>query len=136
MLLAAVLALVPSTLVGSRALSGARFTPRRPPHWDRISAMHSIPDNTDDDKMRDESSVRDETPVRDDTPVDPISAVTNAITAVLGVAVGVSALFNLSGYGFLPTKDGIFFGTVSETRMRYALDHKFEPPAGGEGARR
>ena len=49
-------------------------------------------------------------------------AVINAVTAVLGVAVALSTVCNLAGYGFMQTDEGVYFGTIHQTRMRYQLD--------------
>ena len=51
-------------------------------------------------------------------------AVINAVTAVLGVAVAISTVCNLAGYGFLQTEEGLYFGTIQQTRMRYQLDQE------------
>ena len=51
-------------------------------------------------------------------------AVINAVTAVLGVAVAISTVCNLAGYGFMQTDEGLYFGTIQQTRMRYQLDHE------------
>ena len=51
-------------------------------------------------------------------------AVINAVTAVLGVAVAISTVCNLAGYGFIQTEEGLYFGTIQQTRMRYQLDHE------------
>jgi hypothetical protein len=51
-------------------------------------------------------------------------AVINAVTAVLGVAVAISTVCNLAGYGFKQTEEGLYFGTIQQTRMRYQLDHE------------
>ena len=51
-------------------------------------------------------------------------AVINAVTAVLGVAVAISTVCNLAGYGFIQTDEGLYFGTIQQTRMRYQLDHE------------
>ena len=51
-------------------------------------------------------------------------AVINAVTAVLGVAVAISTVCNLAGYGFMQTEEGLYFGTIQQTRMRYQLDHE------------
>ena len=48
----------------------------------------------------------------------------NAVTAVLGVAVAISTVCNLAGYGFMQTDEGLYFGTIQQTRMRYQLDHE------------
>ena len=51
-------------------------------------------------------------------------AVINAVTAVLGVAVAISTVCNLAGYGFMQTDEGLYFGTIQQTRMRYQLDQE------------
>ena len=51
-------------------------------------------------------------------------AVINAVTAVLGVAVAISTVCNLAGYGFMQTEEGLYFGTIQQTRMRYQLDRE------------
>ena len=51
-------------------------------------------------------------------------AVINAVTAVLGVAVAISTVCNLAGYGFMQTEEGLYFGTIQQTRMRYQLDQE------------
>ena len=51
-------------------------------------------------------------------------AVINAVTAVLGVAVAISTVCNLAGYGFIQTDEGLYFGTIQQTRMRYQLDQE------------
>ena len=64
----------------------------------------------------------------DDAPAAPDAdfggAVINAVTAVLGVAVAISTVCNLAGYGFIQTEEGLYFGTIQQTRMRYQLDQE------------
>ena len=64
----------------------------------------------------------------DDAPAAPDAdfggAVINAVTAVLGVAVAISTVCNLAGYGFMQTDEGLYFGTIQQTRMRYQLDQE------------
>ena len=40
-------------------------------------------------------------------------AVINAVTAVLGVAVAISTVCNLAGYGFMQTDEGLYSGRSS-----------------------
>ena len=74
--------------------------------------LRSIPDDVDDDVTGASSDA------------DFGGAVINAVTAVLGVAVAISTVCNLAGYGFMQTDEGLYFGTIQQTRMRYQLDHE------------
>jgi hypothetical protein len=38
------------------------------------------------------------------------------------VAVALSTVCNVAGYGFMQTDEGVYFGTIQQTRMRYQLD--------------
>ena len=71
--------------------------------------LRSSPDDVDDEVVASEA--------------DFGGAVINAVTAVLGVAVAISTVCNLAGYGFMQTDEGLYFGTIQQTRMRYQLDH-------------
>ena len=72
--------------------------------------LRSSPDDVDDEVVASEA--------------DFGGAVINAVTAVLGVAVAISTVCNLAGYGFMQTEEGLYFGTIQQTRMRYQLDHE------------
>ena len=74
--------------------------------------LRSIPDDVDDDVTVSSSDA------------DFGGAVINAVTAVLGVAVAISTVCNLAGYGFMQTDEGLYFGTIQQTRMRYQLDRE------------
>ena len=74
--------------------------------------LRSSPDDVDDDVTGASSDA------------DFGGAVINAVTAVLGVAVAISTVCNLAGYGFLQTDEGLYFGTIQQTRMRYQLDQE------------
>ena len=74
--------------------------------------LRSSPDDVDDDVTGASSDA------------DFGGAVINAVTAVLGVAVAISTVCNLAGYGFMQTDEGLYFGTIQQTRMRYQLDHE------------
>ena len=76
-------------------------------------ALRSSPDDVDDEVVAGASS-----------DADFGGAVINAVTAVLGVAVAISTVCNLAGYGFMQTEEGLYFGTIQQTRMRYQLDHE------------
>ena len=76
-------------------------------------ALRSSPDDVDDEVVAGASS-----------DADFGGAVINAVTAVLGVAVAISTVCNLAGYGFMQTDEGLYFGTIQQTRMRYQLDHE------------
>ena len=39
-------------------------------------------------------------------------------------AAFLTVLCNLAGYGFMQTEEGLYFGTIQQTRMRYQLDHE------------
>ena len=72
--------------------------------------LRSSPDDVDDEVVASEA--------------DFGGAVINAVTAVLGVAVAISTVCNLAGYGFMQTEEGLYFGTIQQTRMRYQLDQE------------
>ena len=72
--------------------------------------LRSSPDDVDDEVVASEA--------------DFGGAVINAVTAVLGVAVAISTVCNIAGYGFLQTDEGLYFGTIQQTRMRYQLDQE------------
>ena len=74
--------------------------------------LRSSPDDVDDDVTGASSDA------------DFGGAVINAVTAVLGVAVAISTVCNLAGYGFMQTEEGLYFGTIQQTRMRYQLDQE------------
>ena len=74
--------------------------------------LRSSPDDLDDDVPGASSDA------------DFGGAVINAVTAVLGVAVAISTVCNLAGYGFMQTDEGLYFGTIQQTRMRYQLDQE------------
>ena len=74
--------------------------------------LRSSPDDVDDDVSGASSDA------------DFGGAVINAVTAVLGVAVAISTVCNLAGYGFMQTDEGLYFGTIQQTRMRYQLDQE------------
>ena len=74
--------------------------------------LRSIPDDVDDDVTGASSDA------------DFGGAVINAVTAVLGVAVAISTVCNLAGYGFMQTDEGLYFGTIQQTRMRHQLDQE------------
>ena len=74
--------------------------------------LRSSPDDVDDDVTGASSDA------------DFGGAVINAVTAVLGVAVAISTVCNLAGYGFMQTDEGLYFGTIQQTRMRYQLDQE------------
>ena len=74
--------------------------------------LRSSPDDVDDEVVTGASDA------------DFGGAVINAVTAVLGVAVAISTVCNLAGYGFMQTDEGLYFGTIQQTRMRYQLDHE------------
>ena len=72
--------------------------------------LRSSPDDVDDEVVSSDA--------------DFGGAVINAVTAVLGVAVAISTVCNLAGYGFMQTDEGLYFGTIQQTRMRYQLDQE------------
>ena len=74
--------------------------------------LRSSPDDVDDENTGASSDA------------DFGGAVINAVTAVLGVAVAISTVCNLAGYGFMQTDEGLYFGTIQQTRMRYQLDQE------------
>ena len=74
--------------------------------------LRSSPDDVDDEVVTGASDA------------DFGGAVINAVTAVLGVAVAISTVCNLAGYGFMQTEEGLYFGTIQQTRMRYQLDRE------------
>ena len=74
--------------------------------------LRSSPDDVDDEVVTGASDA------------DFGGAVINAVTAVLGVAVAISTVCNLAGYGFMQTDEGLYFGTIQQTRMRYQLDRE------------
>ena len=59
-----------------------------------------------------------------DSEADFSGAVINAVTCVLGPVVAISTVCNLAGYGFMQTDEGLYFGTIQQTRMRYQLDRE------------
>ena len=88
-------------------LSQAR---RRGPRRRARGVLRSSPDDVDDEVVSSDA--------------DFGGAVINAVTAVLGVAVAISTVCNLAGYGFMQTDEGLYFGTIQQTRMRYQLDQE------------
>ena len=76
------------------------------------AVLRSSPDDVDDEVVTGASDA------------DFGGAVINAVTAVLGVAVAISTVCNLAGYGFMQTDEGLYFGTIQQTRMRYQLDQE------------
>jgi len=92
------------TTHGAISLQARRGGPRP-----RAVGLRSSPDDVDD-----------EVAVASDA--DFGGAVINAVTAVLGVAVALSTVCNVAGYGFMQTDEGVYFGTIQQTRMRYQLD--------------
>ena len=90
--------------------------------------LWSSPDGSDGPRRRTGGALRSSPDDVDDEVVssdaDFGGAVINAVTAVLGVAVAISTVCNLAGYGFLQTEEGLYFGTIQQTRMRYQLDHE------------
>ena len=72
--------------------------------------LRSSPDDVDDEVVSSDA--------------DFGGAVINAVTAVLGVAVAISTVCNLAGYGFMQTEEGLYVGTIQQTRMRYQLDRE------------
>ena len=89
---------------GANSLQARRGGPRRRAR----GVLRSSPDDADDEVVASEA--------------DFGGAVINAVTAVLGVAVAISTVCNLAGYGFMQTDEGLYFGTIQQTRMRYQLD--------------
>ena len=105
------LASVRTTYV-SNSLQARRGGPGGPRRRAR-GVLRSSPDDVDDEVVAGASS-----------DADFGGAVINAVTAVLGVAVAISTVCNLAGYGFMQTEEGLYFGTIQQTRMRYQLDHE------------
>ena len=97
------------TTNGANSLQARRDGPRRRAR----GVLRSSPDDVDDEVVAGASS-----------DADFGGAVINAVTAVLGVAVAISTVCNLAGYGFMQTDEGLYFGTIQQTRMRYQLDHE------------
>jgi hypothetical protein len=94
------------TTNGANSFQARRDGPRRRAR----GVLRSSPDDVDDEVVASEA--------------DFGGAVINAVTAVLGVAVAISTVCNLAGYGFMQTDEGLYFGTIQQTRMRYQLDHE------------
>jgi hypothetical protein len=92
--------------------------------------LRSSPDGSDDPRRRTGCVLRSSPDDVDDdvtgasSDADFGGAVINAVTAVLGVAVAISTVCNLAGYGFIQTDEGLYFGTIQQTRMRYQLDQE------------
>ena len=92
--------------------------------------MRSSPDGSDSPRRRTGGVLWSSPDDVDDEVVTGASdadfggAVINAVTAVLGVAVAISTVCNLAGYGFMQTDEGLYFGTIQQTRMRYQLDQE------------
>ena len=90
--------------------------------------LWSSPDGSDGPRRRTGGALRSSPDDVDDEVVssdaDFGGAVINAVTAVLGVAVAISTVCNLAGYGFMQTEEGLYFGTIQQTRMRYQLDQE------------
>ena len=93
---------------GANSLQARRGGPRRRAR----GVLRSSPDDVDDEVVTGASDA------------DFGGAVINAVTAVLGVAVAISTVCNLAGYGFMQTDEGLYFGTIQQTRMRYQLDQE------------
>ncbi len=95
-----------------------------------LCVLWSSPDGSDGPRRRIGGILRSSPDDVDDEVVTGASdadfggAVINAVTAVLGVAVAISTVCNLAGYGFMQTDEGLYFGTIQQTRMRYQLDHE------------
>ena len=96
------------TTHGANSCQARRGGPRRRAR----GVLRSSPDDVDDEVVTGASDA------------DFGGAVINAVTAVLGVAVAISTVCNLAGYGFMQTEEGLYFGTIQQTRMRYQLDHE------------
>ena len=94
------------TTHGANSCQARRGGPRRRAR----GVLRSSPDDVDDEVVASEA--------------DFGGAVINAVTAVLGVAVAISTVCNLAGYGFMQTDEGLYFGTIQQTRMRYQLDQE------------
>ena len=92
----------------ANSLQARRGGPRRRAR----GVLRSSPDDVDDEVVTGASDA------------DFGGAVINAVTAVLGVAVAISTVCNLAGYGFMQTDEGLYFGTIQQTRMRYQLDQE------------
>ena len=92
----------------ANSLQARRGGPRRRAR----GVLRSSPDDVDDEVVTGASDA------------DFGGAVINAVTAVLGVAVAISTVCNIAGYGFLQTDEGLYFGTIQQTRMRYQLDQE------------
>ena len=91
--------------------------------------LRSSPDGSDGPRRRIGGILRSRPDDVDDvtgasSDADFGGAVINAVTAVLGVAVAISTVCNLAGYGFMQTDEGLYFGTIQQTRMRYQLDQE------------
>ena len=91
---------------GANSWQARRGGPRRRAR----GVLRSSPDDVDDEVVSSDA--------------DFGGAVINAVTAVLGVAVAISTVCNLAGYGFMQTEEGLYFGTIQQTRMRYQLDQE------------
>ena len=109
-----------------RAFSHAR---RGGPRPRALGVLRSSPDGSDGPRRRTGGVLRSSPDDVDDvtgasSDADFGGAVINAVTAVLGVAVAISTVCNLAGYGFMQTDEGLYFGTIQQTRMRYQLDHE------------
>ena len=94
------------TTNGANSVASAVGGPRRRAR----GVLRSSPDDVDDEVVSSDA--------------DFGGAVINAVTAVLGVAVAISTVCNLAGYGFMQTEEGAYFGTIQQTRMRYQLDQE------------
>ena len=113
------------TTHGANSLQARRCGPRR-----ARGVLRSSPDGSDGPRRRTGGILRSSPDDVDDdvtgasSDADFGGAVINAVTAVLGVAVAISTVCNLAGYGFMQTDEGLYFGTIQQTRMRYQLDHE------------
>ena len=99
-----------ATTHGAYLSHARRSGPDGPRRFAR-GVLRSSPDDVDDE-------------VVSSSDADFGGAVINAVTAVLGVAVAISTVCNLAGYGFMQTDEGLYFGTIQQTRMRYQLDQE------------
>ena len=113
--------LQPRSALGSRRYLSSLQTPHGAISWQARrggprrrarGVLRSSPDDVDDEVVTGASDA------------DFGGAVINAVTAVLGVAVAISTVCNLAGYGFMQTDEGLYFGTIQQTRMRYQLDQE------------
>ena len=110
---------------GANSLQARRGGPRRRAR----GVLRSSPDGSDGPRrtggiLRSSPDDADDDVTGASSDADFGSAVINAVTAVLGVAVAISTVCNLAGYGFLQTDEGLYFGTIQQTRMRYQLDQE------------